>query len=173
MTSISIRPETPDDFAAIATVVRDAFGRDDEARVVERLRRSGRYVPELALVALREGAIAGHVMFTYAPLRLGGGGERDVLLLAPLSVTPPLQRQGIGGALVRSGLEIADAMGEPLALVLGHASYYPRHGFGLASGHGIEPPDPAMAESFFVRPLRAYDAALRGRVSFPAAFGEG
>lgn len=172
VSDIRLLPETAADFAAIAQVVEDAFGRGDEARVVERLRASENYVPELALVAVRDGAVVGHVMFTHAPLRLADGGVRDVLILAPLSVTPAMQRSGVGGALMCRGFEVADGMGEPLIVVLGHASYYPRHGFEPAGVRGIEPPHPAMAPSFFVRPLRAYDATLRGRVEFPRAFGE-
>lgn len=172
MTEITIRAETPADFPAIARIVEDAFGRAEEARVVERLRASENYVPELALVAAAEGSVAGHIMFTYAPLHLDDGGTRRVLILAPVAVTPRLQKQRIGDRLIRRGFEIAESREEPLIVVLGHPSYYPRLGFRPASEFGIAPPSPELAGAFFAFPLTRYDPALRGRVEFPPAFDE-
>jgi putative acetyltransferase len=88
-----------------------------------------------------------------------------------MSVAPDRQRTGIGSALVNEALRRADERGEPLVLVLGHPGYYPRFGFGRASTLGITPPDPEIRDEVFMAiPLRAYDPALRGRVTFPPAF---
>jgi putative acetyltransferase len=107
-------------------------------------------------------------MLSYVGL---AGVERRALELGPMSVTPERQREGIGSALVREALRLAEERGEPLVLVLGHATYYPRFGFRLAAELGISPPDPSMSDEFFMAvPLRAYDATLRGRAVFPAAF---
>jgi putative acetyltransferase len=94
-----------------------------------------------------------------------------VLELGPMSVGPGNQRSGIGGRLVREALRRADERGEPLVLMLGHPSYYPRFGFRPASTLGIEPPAPSLPdEALMALPLRAYDPALCGRVVFPPAF---
>ena len=168
--TLDIRPERPDDYDAIARVVAAAFGRALEAELVARIRASDRYVPELALVAVEDGAVAGHTMFSYATLVAGEGEERDVLQLSPVAVAPERQRDGIGGALIREGIAIATERREPLVVVLGHAEYYPRFGFEPCRRHGIEPPHPAMEPNFFVLPLPGHDARLRGRVVFPPAF---
>ncbi len=138
------------------------------AQLVELIRASDRYVPELALVAEEDGVVVGHVMFSYVTLR--GDEERDVLELAPVAVAPKRQRRGIGGALIRAGIEGAKARNEPLVVVLGHPTYYPRFGFEPAREHGIEPPSPEMEPAFMVLPLPKYDECYRGRVVFPAAF---
>jgi putative acetyltransferase len=97
--------------------------------------------------------------------------SRRVLELGPMSVEPERQRRGIGSALVREALRRAEDRSEPLVLVLGHPTYYPRFGFSPASELGIAPPDPSIPDEVFMAiALRAYDPALRGRVAFPPAF---
>jgi putative acetyltransferase len=87
-----------------------------------------------------------------------------VLGLGPLSVRPDRQRQGIGGALVHALLGAADALDEPLVVLLGDPRYYERFGFRPAAGYGITP------ERLQVRTLNAFHPALRGRFRYPAPF---
>lgn len=108
-------------------------------------------------------------MFSYVTL-IGDDEERQVLQLAPLAVTPERQNDGIGSALVRAGLELADARGEPLVALLGHPTYYPRFGFEPASEYGIEPPDGRQRPAFMIGRLSKYDDRLRGRIVFSSAF---
>ncbi len=168
MPDLSIRAETAADRAAIARVTSAAFERELEARMVDAIRASEGFVAELSLVAELETEIVGHAMLSYVGL---AGLSRRLLELGPLSVAPDHQRQGIGEALTREGLRLADERGEPLVLVLGHPTYYPRFGFRPAAELGLAPPEPdAQAEAFMAIPLRAYDPAIRGRVVFPPAF---
>jgi len=88
-------------------VVEAAFGRPNEARLVELLRASEYYVPELALVAEEDGAVVGHIMFSYVTL-LRANDETRVLCLSPLAVSPE-QRRGSGSALVEAGIETGTA----------------------------------------------------------------
>jgi putative acetyltransferase len=165
---LSIRPETGHDHEAIAKVTRAAFGKVREARIIDAIRRSDGFVPELSLVAELEGVVVGHVMLSYVEL---GDESRRVLELGPMSVTPERQRKGIGSALVEEALDRADARGEPLVLVLGHPTYYPRFGFRPASELGIAPPDPGIRDEVFMAVrLRGYEPSLRGRVVLPPAF---
>jgi putative acetyltransferase len=162
---VIIRPERPEDFEAIDDVVAQAFGRDDEARLVRDIRASDNYVPELALVA-EDQEIVGHIMLSYVEL-----SGKSVLSLAPLAVRPGRQRDGIGAALTEAALELADKNQEPLVVVLGHPSYYPRFGFEPARALGIEPHmDDVPDDAWMVKRLRAYDPAIRGRVVYPPAF---
>ena len=149
--------------------MRAAFGGPNEAELVERIRASDRYVPELALVAKQDDTIVGHVMFSFVTLR--GAEEFDVLQLAPVSVVPEWQQRGTGGALIRSGIERAGARREPLVLVQGHAAYYPRFGFEPSRDYDIEPPHPEIPAPFFmVLRLSAYEERYRGQVVYPPAF---
>jgi putative acetyltransferase len=168
-----IEPERPADHAAIRAVVLAAF--TDQPKVtdlVELIRASPEFVPELALVARVAGEVAGFVMLSHAEL-VGDSGERHrILTLSPLAVAPALQGRGIGSALVPAGLGAAERIGEQLVVLEGNPRYYRRFGFRDCRTFGIElklpdgvPPEAAMAYA-----LPAYDPRLRGRVVYPPAF---
>jgi putative acetyltransferase len=171
---MEIRPEAPGDHDAIRRLVAAAFGRDTEAVLVDRIRASPGYVAETALVAEAGGGIRGHVMISDAVIR-NDAGDRTVSMLSPLAVDPAHQRAGIGGALVRAALAVAEARGEPLVVLEGSPGYYGRLGFEHALPHGIviDLPDWAPPEAAQVRLLGSYDPhdpTLRGKVVYPPAF---
>ena len=91
--------------------------------------------------------------------------------LAPLAVHPDHQNRGAGSALTEEGLRRLDHMGEPMVILEGIPSYYPRFGFERASQHGLETPSPLVPdEAFMIRRLTSYDPRIRGRVVYPSAF---
>ena len=130
---IEIRAERPEDAPGIRIVNELAFGQPTEAGIVDRLRESS--ADFISLVAEDE-AVVGHILFT--PAVIESHARRVVGMgLAPMAVAPDRQRQGIGSALVRRGLEILRERGCPFVIVLGHPEYYPRFGFDPASAHGL------------------------------------
>ena len=160
-----IRAETPGDRAAVRRIVDAAFGDTITGDLVDMIRASDRYVPELSLVAVSEGQSLGHVMSSYVDLV---PGTRRVLQVGPLAVAPAHQRQGIGSALMEETIRLADERGEPLLLIEGNPAYYGRFGFTRTDEHGIEqPPESHGAQYFMLRPLGAYDSTLRGRAVYP------
>lgn len=167
--SLIIRPEQAGDHEAIREVVTLAFNDANVARLVELIRASDHYVPELALVADDGGAVVGHTMLSYAVLE--GTKPGRVLQLSPMAVVPARQRQGIGAALVNAALDRADEQGEPLVFLEGIPAYYPRFGFERARDHGLEPPSPDMPDAaWMIRRLSAYRDDLHGRITYPPAF---
>jgi putative acetyltransferase len=136
VTRATVRPEWPGDEAEIRRIVLAAFGGPAEADLVEALRASDAWLPGLSLVAIEDGEVVGHALFTRAAIETAGH-RLAIVALAPVAVAPARQRQGIGGALVRAGLEWARANGERIAIVLGHPGYYPRFGFEPAVPRGI------------------------------------
>ncbi|HZU12403.1 MAG TPA: N-acetyltransferase [Chloroflexota bacterium] len=124
-----IRPEVPEDYAAIAAVHAAAFdNRTTEPAVVALLRQRRGFDPDLSLVAELAGEIVGHVLFFPYTLRLLGENVPAVNL-APIGVLPGRQRQGAGSRLVEEGHRIARDKGFALSFLLGHPSYYPRFGY--------------------------------------------
>jgi putative acetyltransferase len=161
-----IRPETAADHDAIRKVNDEAFGEPIEAKIVDAIRASDRYVPELSLVAVSEGQTLGQVISSYVDVE---PGTRRVLQVGPLAVLPSHQRHGIGSALMEETIRIADARGEPLLLIEGNPKYYERFGFSRADAVGIEPPPEAHGPQYFmIRPLASYDPAFRGRAIYPS-----
>ncbi len=131
---ISIRPEQPDDVAAIHVVNEKAFGEPTEATIVDSLRDA---CPDaVSLVAVEDGRVLGHVFFS--PVFVSG--EHEVIKgmgLAPMAVLPERQRQGIGSMLVQAGIDAMRERNCPFIIVLGHPEYYPRFGFAPASQHSL------------------------------------
>jgi putative acetyltransferase len=168
---VEIRAERPEDHEAIARVVAAAFGSSVEAQLVDAIRASPGYIPELALVAEVDGRVVGHVMITFATLR-SDGSEHRIAMLSPLAVAPDCERRGIGSALVRAVTAGADSRGEPLVILEGSPQFYGRLGFEHSVPHGIEITLPSWAppEAAQVIRLSSYDASLTGRVIYPPAF---
>jgi putative acetyltransferase len=168
---IDVRPERPDDRAAVAAVVLDAFGAHGPQVVpfVDALRRSQGYVPELALMAVDDSGVVGYVMVSWVPLE--GSARERILNLTPLAVRPDRQRTGVGTRLVASVLALADEAGEPAVVVEGVPAYYPRFGFERASALGFRPPHDGIPDAaFMVKRLAAWDPAVVGRVVYPPAY---
>lgn len=163
-----VRTARPEDVGVIEEVVTSAFGRPNEARLVELIRASDNFEPDLSVVGEEGGVVVGHVLLSYVDLV--GATRRQVLELAPVSVRPQCQGRGIGSTLIREVLARADARAEPLILVLGDPGYYSRFGFEGASGCGIEPPEGVPAVAFQVRRGSGFDSTLGGRVEWPAYF---
>lgn len=160
-----VRAETPDDHDTIRRIVDEAFGDTITSAIVDGIRASDRFVPELSLVAVSEGQSLGHVISSYVDLV---PVTRRVLQVGPLAVVPSHQRQGIGTALMEETIHLADERDEPLLLIEGNPAYYGRFGFTRADAHGIEmPPESHGPQYFMLRPLRAYDPTLRGRAVYP------
>jgi putative acetyltransferase len=167
---MEIRLEQPDDHAAVARVHRRAFGDHGEvvARLVSALRQDD---PDaLSLVAVADGEIAGHVMFSRslldAPRRLV-----PVQVLSPLSVLPESQRRGIGAALIRTGLHRLDARGVPLVFLEGDPRYYTRAGFAPGGDRGFRKPSLRIPDpAFQVAALSTYEPWMTGTLVYSATF---
>jgi putative acetyltransferase len=163
-----IRPEQPDDREAVRRVHRLAFGREEEAGLVDALRGGG--YARVSLVAEADGDLVGHILFSDLRIETAGG-PLPALALAPLAVVPARQGRGIGSALARAGLAAAAAAGHRIAIVLGHPTYYPRFGFSAALAVPLAAPfsgDAFMACELVPGALNG----VAGRVVYPPPFGD-
>jgi putative acetyltransferase len=170
-----VRRELAGDEASIRAVTAAAFARPGEdvpveAPLVDWLRASPAWIAELSLVAVDPDGDCGRQIVGHVLCTRGTVGAAPALALGPLSVRPDRQRSGVGKALVHAVLAAADALGEPLVVLLGSTAYYPRFGFRPAGEYGITPLRPEWEEHFQVRTLTAYDPALRGAFAYPEPF---
>jgi putative acetyltransferase len=170
-----IRREAAADIPAVRDVHAAAFAGGTiragampvEVPLLDALRTDPGWLPALSMVAVRDGRIVGHVVCTRADIN-----GRPALGLGPLGVLPAEQATGVGSALMHAILGAADALDEPIVVLLGHRDYYPRFGFRPAAEYAVEPPDPTWAAYFQVRPLAAYTPDLRGPFTYAAPFAD-
>lgn len=165
-----ITQETDDDIVNLREVLTAAFGRTSEAELVEAIRNSANFIPELSIVAKEDGNVLGHILFS--PIVIETQKQTvSALALAPLAVTPTRQREGIGSQLVQVGLSKCRELGHSIVVVLGEPRCYGRFGFQTASQFGVQAPFPVPDEAFMVLELKP-DALrdVRGTVRYPAYF---
>jgi putative acetyltransferase len=165
-----IRFEEPADVPAIHHVVASAFDTTFEADLVDALRRHAR--PIVSLVAAVDGDIVGHILFS--PVTLSSHPELVLMGLAPMAVVPGRQRQGLGTALARQGIDACRRLDVAGLVVIGHPEYYPRFGFERASALGWRseydvPDDAFMALELKPGALRAKPGTIRYHAAFAGA----
>ena len=170
---MEIRQETQNDYMRVYEVVKQAFATAEhsdgtEQDLVTALRKSVSFIPELSLVAVENGTIIGHILFTKAYI-----GEDTELALAPLAVIPAYQRKGIGMALMKKGHSVAKTLGYDYSIVLGHPNYYPKAGYVPAITYGIKAPFEVPKENFMALKLNPEAKAVEGCIRYDAAFGIG
>ncbi|MBI4897728.1 MAG: N-acetyltransferase [Actinobacteria bacterium] len=127
-----VRPEQPGDDDAIAAILRAAFNDDSEADLVERLRGSESWVPELSIVVQQEDQLV-----AYALLSRVTAGEANALALGPVAVLPDHQGGRLGGALVRMALDRARSLHFDCAIAIGPPRFLESCGFEPATAHGV------------------------------------
>lgn len=144
MMNLKIRQEKPEDFAEVNKLVEEAFKEVEfsdqtEHILVERLRKSKAYIPELSIIAKIENEIVGHILLT--KININNENNTFVSLgLAPVSVKPKYQNMGIGGKLIMESHKVAIILAYKSIILLGHENYYPKFGYKLTKNYGISLP---------------------------------
>ncbi|MCW3999414.1 MAG: N-acetyltransferase [Candidatus Bathyarchaeota archaeon] len=152
---MQIKQTTDADLNDILLVEREAFNKNEEADLTKDMLFDPTAQPLTSLLAYIDNQPAGHILFTSA--HLTGNPHVKVSILAPLAVVPKFQRQGVGAALIKKGLEIIQQCEVDLVFVLGHPTYYPRCGFMRAGELGFEafyPIPEKDADAWMVQQLR-------------------
>lgn len=175
--TITIRQEKSSDFKAVFDLIENAFKAESfsdhkEQFLVERLRKSNAYIPELSMVAEVENKIVGHILLTKLKIK-NGRNEFGSLALAPVSVLPEYQGNGIGGTLIEQAHNTAKLLGYESIVLLGHEKYYPKFGYEQADKYGIELPFDVPKENCMV--IELTENGLRevnGTVEYPKEFYE-
>ena len=168
---MEIRQECKEEIYSIYMLVKTAFesaehADGNEQDLVNALREGDSYIPELSLIAEIAGKIVGHIMFTKVKI-----GDQIQLALAPLSVLPEYQKQGIGTALIKEGHARARALGYGYSVVLGSEGYYSRTGYLPAKNYGIFAPFDVPDENFMACKLSENAPVVYGIVQYAKEFG--
>lgn len=164
--TVIVRPEVPDDHGTVFAVHAAAFPTPEEARLVAAIRAAGRAT--VSLVAEVAGQVVGHILFSRVTVEHGDRG--DGVGLAPVAVLPAHHRRGVGGRLIRAGLQAVTRTGMACCVVLGAPAYYQRFGFRRASEVDLGN-EYGVDEEFMVIELRPGGlAGKRGMVRYCSEF---
>jgi predicted N-acetyltransferase YhbS len=174
---IKLRQENKNDFESVFQLIEKAFEKEEysdhkEQFLVERLRKSEAFIPELSIVAEVDNKIVGHILFTKLKV-VNESDSFESLALAPVSVLPEFQGKGIGSKLILYGHEIAKGLGYKSVILLGHQDYYPRFGYELCEKYNIKMPFDVPPENYMVIALTEDGLKdVSGEVVYPKAFFE-
>ena len=172
---LTVRPETKEEYETIRHLIQEAFdpmpfSTGKEWQLVEAIRSSNGYIPELALVAELKGEIIGHIMVSEVAID-GKSSMIPALILSPVSVLPQFQRKGIGQVLCRKAVEEASKMDYPVMIVIGDPNYYSRFGFQPAVPEGVYLPFGFEEEYLLMIPLKTgVLEKVSGAIQFPPWF---
>ena len=173
---ITIRPEEHRDYKSIVSLILRSFqeGTDysdgtDIIALVEEIRDSEYYIPELSFVAELDGKIVGHFLFSKFPLSTTSAGghhhntDSGIVMLAPVSVHADYFRQGIGSAMLTMGIEKVRQSGYKGITVEGNFRFYNRVGFRTSSEYNIFPTSGyPMQEPRCMMCQETYEGSLNG-----------
>lgn len=154
-----VRGEKAADYADIYEINKLAFGREDESRLIEDIRKTKNYEFGFSLVAVKEDKILGHALFSKAFV-VHKGRRFKCLALGPIAVLPEHQRKGIGKALIAEGFERAKEVGFGAVVVLGDPAYYEQFGFKPSTAYKVRCSFAPAPEYFMVKEITRN--ALRG-----------
>lgn len=175
---IILRQELPKDYSMTEEVVKQAFLNEQysdktEHQLVNRIRKSEAFVPELSLVAIdQDNEMVGHILLSKITIK-DNDKFMDSLALAPVSVAPQYQKKGIGSQLIHEALKKAKELGYHSVIVLGHKDYYPKFGFKQAQLWNIKAPFEVPNEVFMALELTEGSLeTVQGVVHYPKAFFE-
>lgn len=172
-----IRQEENRDFDSVFDLIEKAFKDEKfsdhkEQFLVERLRKSKAFIPELSIVAEIEGEIVGYILVTKLKIK-NTTSEFKSLALAPVSVLPEFQGKEIGSKLIIESHKKAKELGYKSIVLLGHEKYYPKFGYKQADKYGIELPFEVPKENCMVIELvKEGLKGINGIVEYPKEFNE-
>ncbi len=174
---MTIRQELEQDHKQVFDLVQKAFEKEvfsdhKEHFLVERIRHSAHFIPELSIVAELNGIIAGYILLSTIKIK-NDLSAQEALALAPVAVLPDYHRKGIGTALIQYAHQKARALKFDVIIVLGHESYYPKFGYKMARQFGIKLPFDVPDENCML--IELTDGALAkvsGTVEYPQVFYE-
>jgi putative acetyltransferase len=172
--NLIIRTENHTDYNDVFDLNNRAFGnREDESRLIDRIRNSNGFIPELSIVAEQDDQLVGHILISKAKVNDHHHPE-EVLVLAPIAVDPRIQRSGIGKKLMEEGIRRSKELGYGLLFLIGHPTYYPQFGFLPARKFGFDLKQFQVPDDvFMVLELRNGDLTkVKGELLYPEAFFE-
>ncbi len=173
---MNIRQEEKKDYKEVFKLIENAFKGEKftdhkEQFLVERLRKSESFIPELSLVAEIDEQIVGYILLTKIKIIDNNSKVTSSLALAPVGVLKNFQGMGIGAGLIKKAHEVAKKLNYGSIILLGHEKYYPKFGYKMMKNYGIKLPFDVPDKNCML--IELTDNALenvQGMVEYPNEF---
>jgi putative acetyltransferase len=165
LNKIQIHHETQDNIDAIDLLNREAFGSEDEPKLIKQLRERNELL--ISLVAMYGDSLVGYVCASRVFVE---GTDYSIAGIGPLAVSESHRKQGIGAMLMKEVIEQLRTDGCIAAVLLGDPNYYPRFGFHTASQFKLDNEYNAT-DAFMAMELQPTSLdAISGVVQYSPAF---
>lgn len=161
--NIKIRHENKNDYRAVEEVAREAFWNlyfpgCAEHAVVNKMRKSKDFIPELSFVIEVDGKIAGAIFYTHSKIVSDDNKEFDTISFGPVFISPKFHRMGLGRKLITHSIEEAKKLGHKAITTLGYPYHYEPYGFVGGKKYNISMEDGKFYKGLLVLPL--YEGVL-------------
>ncbi len=167
---VKIKRVKKSDFEEVNMLLQVAFNGESVAQILDELKETAEFIPELTRVARINDQIIGIIVYSHAQI-IKGKKIFDTISMAPMAVLPAYQNLGIGGELIRNSFAKARSLNYQSVIVMGHEDYYPRFGFKRASEFGIVCPFDVPDENFMAIELFPDTlSGISGKVKYPPLF---
>ena len=170
---MKLREIQNEDYKLVEEVITKAFeqsnhGHNGEATLVETIRELPTYNRELEIVALIDNDIVGHGVLSEAVVK-NDINDLKGLVLAPLSVAPDYQNQGIGSHVLLELEKRAKETDYAFITILGDPSFYSRFGYVPAKNFHVSSPLDVPSEYLLMKKLKP--EMIEGTLFYNRAFG--
>ena len=169
--TLEIRPELETNFNDVETMINQAFWNkfqpgSIEAYLLQQLRKSAIYLPELSRIAIVNGEVGGGIFYSKAEIQTKNQ-KVPILTFGPLGVAPRWQGTGIGTQLLKTTLALAKQADYQGVVITGVPNYYRQHGFQPTVNFGITLPDGTTPDF-----LMGYELQSGGLRTIPGIYQE-
>ncbi len=169
MHGITVRKEIVEDVKAIDVVHMSAFEGEQEVGLIDSLRNSSAFIPDLSLVAEFKQRIVGHILLSKVTLQ-NGANSTDILALAPMAVVPSQSHRGIGSELVTASVDVARKYDFGAIVVVGQPDFYQKFGFEAAKTWNLQCNLPVSNDMITAMELKPGCLGSEGHIIFPSHF---
>ena len=141
-----------------------------EHELVEALRKSENYIPELSIVAKVDNKIVGYILCTEVNI-INGEDTNKALAIAPFAVLPEYRNEKIGSKMIKRAFTKANKLGYKGIVVLGYKNIFEKYGFKPAWIYDVKAPFDVPEDNYMVKDIKkGYFDNVKGIVEYAEAF---
>jgi predicted N-acetyltransferase YhbS len=141
-----------------------AFGADRKGRTAYALRTGIMPIDNLSFGVCDDNDLIASIQCWPIILTESNFKTMPMVLVGPVAVAPPHQRQGLGQILMDAAIKASVRIGNPPLLMIGDPEYYGRFGFTSSETGAMKLPGPWEARRLLMRNTGGHILPLAGTI---------